>query len=218
MARASPPVAFTGEAAQATGPECVERMGVERTMTSRGRRAATEREMRTGMRRSTGASPRGMTLIEIMVVLVILGMIAGAIGWNVLAQLKDANIKTAGLDVKAIAGAVDMYQVKNSKLPESLDTLVPGELRSCARIRGATPTRTSRAVPMGTTSARTGPTRPRAAATTSAPTRRSRPASSGAGAAMAHAAARRGFTLIEVGMALLVVAMLVGVAVPRCRT
>jgi general secretion pathway protein G len=72
---------------------------------------------------------RGMTLIEIMVVLVILGMIAGAIGWNVMGQLKDANIKTAGLDVKAIAGAVDMYQVKNSKLPDSLEVLVPSELR-----------------------------------------------------------------------------------------
>jgi general secretion pathway protein G len=71
---------------------------------------------------------RGMTLIEIMVVLVILGMIVGAIGYNVLGQLKDANIKSAGLDVKAIANAVDMYQIKHSKMPDSLDQLVPSEL------------------------------------------------------------------------------------------
>jgi general secretion pathway protein G len=72
---------------------------------------------------------RGMTLIEIMVVLVILGMIAGAIGWNVLGQLNDANIKNATLDVKAIANAVDMYQIKHQRLPESMAELVPGEIK-----------------------------------------------------------------------------------------
>lgn len=80
-------------------------------------------------RRLRRQSMRGMTLIEIMVVLVILGMIAGAIGFNVMGQLKDANIKAAGLDVKAIANAVDMFQIKHSKLPDSLDQLVPAELR-----------------------------------------------------------------------------------------
>lgn len=76
-----------------------------------------------------GRFARGMTLIEIMVVLVILGMIAGAIGWNVLGQLKDANIKNATLDVKAIASAVDMYQVKKGRVPESLQELVPNEIK-----------------------------------------------------------------------------------------
>lgn len=73
---------------------------------------------------------RGMTLIEIMVVLVILGMIMGAVGYNVMGQMRDANIRTARLDVGAIANAVEMYQVKNSgRLPESLDALVPNEIR-----------------------------------------------------------------------------------------
>jgi len=83
----------------------------------------------TQHRRLSRQSMRGMTLIEIMVVLVILGMVMGAIGWNVMGQLKDANIKTALLDVKAIANAVDMYQIKHSKLPDALDALVPNELR-----------------------------------------------------------------------------------------
>ena len=80
-------------------------------------------------RRKNRRTARGFTLIEIMVVLVILGMIAGAIGWNVMGNLKDASMRTAGLDVKAIANAVEMYQVKHSKLPESLEALVPSELR-----------------------------------------------------------------------------------------
>jgi general secretion pathway protein G len=80
-------------------------------------------------RRLRRQATRGMTLIEIMVVLVILGMIAGLVGFNVLGQLKDANIKTATLDVKAICNAVDMYQVKHQRLPESLDKLVPNEIK-----------------------------------------------------------------------------------------
>lgn len=90
------------------------------TMIRRHRKAA-----RIGSR-----SQRGMTLIEIMVVLVILGMIMGAVGYNVMGQMRDANIRTAGLDVKAIANAVEMYQIKNSgRLPDSLETLVPNEIR-----------------------------------------------------------------------------------------
>jgi type II secretory pathway pseudopilin PulG len=68
---------------------------------------------------------------------VILGMIAGAIGWNVMGQLKDASIKTASNDVRAIAQAIDMYQIKNSKLPDSMDALVPNELREIRKDREA---------------------------------------------------------------------------------
>jgi general secretion pathway protein G len=72
---------------------------------------------------------RGMTLIEIMVVLVILGMIAGLVGYNVMGQMKDAYVRTATLDVRAIANAVDMYQVKHQRLPDSIDALVPNEIK-----------------------------------------------------------------------------------------
>ena len=68
---------------------------------------------------------RGMTLIEIMVVLVILGLIAGAIGYNVFASLKDAQIRTAGLDLKAISNGVDLYHVETGQWPDSLQQLVP---------------------------------------------------------------------------------------------
>lgn len=80
-------------------------------------------------RRLAGKSQRGMTLIEIMVVLVILGMIVSAIGFNVVKQLQEANVRTAGTEVKTLANAVDLYRIKRNKLPESLNELVPGEVK-----------------------------------------------------------------------------------------
>jgi general secretion pathway protein G len=68
---------------------------------------------------------RGMTLIEIMVVLVILGLIAGAIGYNVFNQLKEAQVRTAKLDLKAISNGVDLYHVETGQWPDSLGQLVP---------------------------------------------------------------------------------------------
>src|ERR1700704_1826288 len=68
---------------------------------------------------------RGMTLIEIMVVLVILGLIAGAIGYNVFNQLKEAQIRTAKLDLQAISNGVDLYHVETGQWPDGVQQLVP---------------------------------------------------------------------------------------------
>ncbi|HEX4381412.1 MAG TPA: type II secretion system protein GspG [Myxococcales bacterium] len=72
---------------------------------------------------------RGMTLIEIMVVLVILGLIAGAIGYNVFGQLREAQNKAAKLDLKAISNGVDLYHVETGQWPDSLTQLVPKFVR-----------------------------------------------------------------------------------------
>ena len=72
---------------------------------------------------------RGMTLIEIMVVLVILGLIAGAIGYNVFGQLKEAQIKTAKLDLQAVSNGVDLFHVETGQWPDSLNQLVPKFVR-----------------------------------------------------------------------------------------
>ena len=68
---------------------------------------------------------RGMTLIEIMVVLVILGLIASAIGYNVFNQLTEAQKKTALLDLTALSNGVDLYCVETGQWPDSLQQLVP---------------------------------------------------------------------------------------------
>jgi general secretion pathway protein G len=72
---------------------------------------------------------RGMTLIEIMVVLVILGLIAGAIGYNVFSQLKEAQIKNTQIELRNISGAVDLYHVETGSWPDSLQQLAPKFIR-----------------------------------------------------------------------------------------
>ena len=81
------------------------------------------------LRRAGKAAARGMTLIEIMVVLVILGLIAGAIGYNVFNQLKEAQIRTAKLDLQAISNGVDLYHVETGQWPEGIQQLAPKYLK-----------------------------------------------------------------------------------------
>ena len=65
-------------------------------------------------------APRGMTLIEIMVVLVILGMIAAAVAVNVVKQKGEAEIKQAKTDVQNIASqGVDAFRVMKGRYPTS---------------------------------------------------------------------------------------------------
>jgi general secretion pathway protein G len=95
----------------------------ETTFEVKGKSMSMKQLLRKTMTKKRGA--RGMTLIEIMVVLVILGLIAGAIGFNVFNQLKSAQVKAADLDLKAISNGIDLYHVETGQWPDSLQQLVP---------------------------------------------------------------------------------------------
>jgi general secretion pathway protein G len=79
----------------------------------------------TDEKRPENRSRRGMTLIEIMVVLVILGLIASAIGFNMFQRLKDAQIQSAKLDLQAVSQGVDLYHVETGQWPDNLQMLAP---------------------------------------------------------------------------------------------
>ena len=81
------------------------------------------------LRKAGKAAARGMTLIVIMVVLVILGLIAGAIGFNVFQRLKEAQIRSARLDLAAISNAVDLYHVETGQWPDGIQQLAPKYLK-----------------------------------------------------------------------------------------
>lgn len=69
------------------------------------------------IRKAARASARGMTLIEIMIVITILGMVAAAVAVAVIPALKDAQIKQAKMDIQTIANAADLYYNKHSRYP-----------------------------------------------------------------------------------------------------
>lgn len=69
--------------------------------------------------RSRVRRQRGMTLIEIMVVITILGLIAAAVGVSVLGQFGTAKEKRVRLDFGALDQSLQLYVVKKGRLPDT---------------------------------------------------------------------------------------------------
>ena len=66
---------------------------------------------------------RGMTLIEIMVVITILGLIAAAVAVNVVNNLSEARIKQAKTDLHTIESCLDLYKVDKGRYPSTEEGL-----------------------------------------------------------------------------------------------
>jgi general secretion pathway protein G len=66
---------------------------------------------------------RGMTLIEIMVVVIIIGLIGTAVAVNVFGNLAEAKVRTARADVAKISEAVDTYKVLRGRYPSTEEGL-----------------------------------------------------------------------------------------------
>jgi general secretion pathway protein G len=70
---------------------------------------------------------RGFSLIEVLVVVVIMGMLIGLIGPNVLGQVDRARVTTAKADIATLSQALDMYKLDNHFYPttdQGLEALV----------------------------------------------------------------------------------------------
>ena len=61
----------------------------------------------------------GMTLIEIMVVLTILGLIAAAVGVAVIPRLQEARVDRAKLDIANIQNGLKLYYARKGKYPDT---------------------------------------------------------------------------------------------------
>ena len=66
---------------------------------------------------------RGMTLIEIMVVVIIIGLVGTAVAVNVFGNLAEAKVKTAKSDLAKISEAVDTYKVLRGRFPSTEEGL-----------------------------------------------------------------------------------------------
>ncbi len=78
------------------------------------------------MMRSPFRSSRGFSFIEIMVVVVIMGMLAGAVALKVVSYMDKARVNRAKSDIATIVSAVEAFNLQNGRYPtneEGLDSL-----------------------------------------------------------------------------------------------
>ena len=84
-------------------------------------KAAHQRDLQR--RRQGRASERGFTLVEIMVVVVIIGLIAGLVGVQVFGQLEEAQKKTTSTQIKQISDALELYRLSFRNYPSTAEGL-----------------------------------------------------------------------------------------------
>ena len=83
----------------------------------------------------------GFTLIEMLVVLVIIGMLAGLVGPKLFGRVDSSKVKTADVQVKMLKGSLETFRLDVGRFPtpsEGLQVLnqAPAEERAKARWRG----------------------------------------------------------------------------------
>lgn len=84
-----------------------------------------------GTRRSAAQRQHAFTLIEIMIVVLIIGMIMGLVGPNVLNKLRRAQHTNAKNQIMLLSNAVKDYYLDMAEYPTQLDDLVrsPGNAK-----------------------------------------------------------------------------------------
>lgn len=95
------------------------------TITSLAMRPTTRRDVAAVPLRSAarGAFQRGMTLIEILVVLTLIGIVMGIVGGNFLGKGEKAKADAAKIDIGQIALALDLYKLEVGRYPTSQEGL-----------------------------------------------------------------------------------------------
>jgi general secretion pathway protein G len=91
----------------------------------------------TRRRRRLVGNP-GMTLVEIMIVVIIMALIATGVAFAVIPMLGEARVTQTNTDMRVIQGAVTLYMVHHGNCPSSVSDLVEdGRLSRSARTTDA---------------------------------------------------------------------------------
>ncbi|MCX6995939.1 MAG: type II secretion system major pseudopilin GspG [Kiritimatiellaeota bacterium] len=73
------------------------------------------------------AARAGFTLIEIMLVVVIIGLLAGIVSVSIPKHLEKARHNKARADIDGLGVAINSYYMDTGKYPPNLDSLVQGD-------------------------------------------------------------------------------------------
>ena len=87
------------------------------------------RNIRSMTHSPSAAMQRGMSLIEIIIVIVLIGAVLTFVGSRVLGGADRAKVNLAKSQVQTMAGKVEAFQMDTGRLPSALDELVtqPGD-------------------------------------------------------------------------------------------
>jgi general secretion pathway protein G len=77
----------------------------------------------TNQRYGARRAVRGMTLIEILVVLVLLGIVMGIVAGNFIGQGEEAKRKAAAIEITQIGNTLDLYKLEIGRYPTSQEGL-----------------------------------------------------------------------------------------------
>ena len=79
--------------------------------------------MVTTMTMKRPLAQRGMTLIEILVVLVLIGIVLGIVGGNFIGRGEKAKADAAKIEISQIGQALDLYKLETGRYPSSSEGL-----------------------------------------------------------------------------------------------
>ena len=84
---------------------------------------------------------RGFTLIEMLVVLVIIGMLAGLVGPKLFGRVDSSKVKTAEIQLKMLKGSMETFRLDVGRFPTQAEGLLvlnqaPTDERARTRWRG----------------------------------------------------------------------------------
>jgi general secretion pathway protein G len=74
---------------------------------------------KTTLVRRVSLKPQGFTLLEMLVVLVIIGLLAGLVGPRLFANVDKAKVQTAGAQIKNLSGAIESMRLDISAYPSA---------------------------------------------------------------------------------------------------
>ena len=77
----------------------------------------------TTMNRKRSFKQQGMTLIEILVVLTLIGVVLGIVGSNYLGKSEQAKAKAAKIEIEQISQALDLFKLELGRYPSTQEGL-----------------------------------------------------------------------------------------------